>query len=168
MSALRCPVLNRALSWPSGRRRRHRCRGALSPSCSVGRVECRRTAFTLPLLVPVVAAVDPSVAGQSHPMVDQNAVEPLAIKPSLQHLQLSHSLLGQYGRYLRQYGRYHALRQRPAIESAIVESSPQCGRRQQSNSSLRAPPPSCRMFNNNQHYDLSLWLMQAVDRFHAP
>jgi hypothetical protein len=101
MSALRCPVLNRALSWPSGRRRRHRCRGALSLSCPVGAVECRRTAVTLPALVPVVAAVDPSVAGHAHPLVDQNAVEPLAIKPSLQHLQLSHSLLGQYGRCLR-------------------------------------------------------------------
>jgi hypothetical protein len=86
MSALRSPVLNRALSWPSGRRRRHRCRGTLSLSSPVGAVECRRRAVTLPALAPVVAAVDRSVAGHSHPLVDQSDVEPHAIKPSLQHL----------------------------------------------------------------------------------
>jgi hypothetical protein len=117
---LRFPVLNRALSWPfwpPPAPSLPRCAVPNRPGwcCRVPSNGHYRIS-TLAQIVPVVTAVDPSVTESStlsYPLVDRNAIEPPAIRPSLQQFHRSHRLLRQYGRCL-------ALRQEHSVKCRSI------------------------------------------------
>jgi hypothetical protein len=106
-------VLNRALSWPSAWRCLESSLLVLSslhrivePRPGVEHIPskiCRRTAITpiIPANAPVVAAVDPTVAGSSTQTrwSARTRVAPPAIRPSLRQFKQSHHLSPPCGRY---------------------------------------------------------------------